>query len=214
MRYSLVCFQVAAGNKENIPPVDDHVNSKTRQSHTENIGPISPEPPSQGRNGMVTRAANAKKHPGLLALDDEDLKALQKKNEAASRRQAQAEQKKADQARLLANTNRIAAFEDALSAQHEAMLVSAARPATRSGQTKALRPVVPMEPVSDASPQVDHVPGAPNRELVESDASGADDIDYVPTSESESEVATVSGNLMYSPIPTVTTIPTYPGCQY
>lgn len=172
-------MQVVANQKENISPAD-----------TSNS--ITPSPPGERRNGMVTRAANAKKHPGFLALDDEDLKAMKKKDEAASRRQAKAEQKKTDRARLLANTDRIAAFEDDLCVQHEHNVVNAARPASRAGQKKAVRPVAPAEPIPDALAKS----VVPAEELVESDASHADDVDYTPSSaESESEAAMVRSNL-------------------
>ena len=86
----------------------------------------SPAPPSHGPNRMATWAANATKHPGLLALDDEDLKAIKKKDEAALRRQAKADEKKANQARLHANTSCITTFEDELSQQHTNSLANAA----------------------------------------------------------------------------------------
>ncbi|KAF8696455.1 hypothetical protein AX14_001594 [Amanita brunnescens Koide BX004] len=147
---------------------------------------------------MVTRATNASKHPGFLALDDEDLKSMQKKKEAASRRQAKAAEKKFLEARLVANTNRIAAFEDVLSIQHADKIANAARPTTRASQVKATK-ARPAEPVSDVSESVpadrDHVPENPNQELVESEASRADDTDYAPSSEGESERLTdANGN--------------------
>jgi len=66
---------------------------------------------------MTTHAANTQKHLGLLALDDEDLKAMKKKDKAALHCEAKANEKKSSQARLHANTDRIATFEDMLS-QH------------------------------------------------------------------------------------------------
>ena len=86
----------------------------------------SPALPGHGPNHMATWAANATKRPGLLALDDEDLKAIKKKDEAALRRQAKADEKKANQARLHANTSCITTFEDELSQQHTNSLANAA----------------------------------------------------------------------------------------
>ncbi|KAF8332569.1 hypothetical protein F5887DRAFT_1080649 [Amanita rubescens] len=174
-------LQVVANQKENSSPVDTNNASS---------GSISPKPPSCARSGIATRAANAHKRPGLLALDDEDLKALQKKQEAAQRRQAKAVEKNTYQARLLKNTDRIAAFEDALTLQHADEQVNAARPVTRAAQ-KVKRPVAqPMaqqavvEAVvvqnSDSSPAIE--------EHLESDASRMDDTDYTPPSESESKM--------------------------
>ena len=177
----LTSSQVVANRKENL--------SSENNINIESGGHISPRPPGRGRNGVVTRAANADKHPGFLALDEEDLKARKKKDYAALRRRARAEEKKSDQARLEANVDRIAAFEDVLSIQHAATLENAARPATRARQVKAAHSL-PVEPVSVESAQseirADHdsIQGAHNQEIVESDASRADDLDYV---ESESE---------------------------
>ena len=163
---------MAASPPKNISPVVD--------AHAA----IGPAPPGHGPNHMATRAANAMKHPGLLALDDEDLKAIKKKEDAALRRQAKADEKKANQARLHANTGRIATFEDALSQQHAKSLANAARPATRAAATKVVRPTQ-VDP-SDHPQEDGH--------LVESDASCMDDIDYSPSGESESELMVCSIN--------------------
>jgi hypothetical protein len=56
-------LQVVANQKKNSSPVDSS-------------GPINPTPPSQACSGITTCAANAHKHPGLLILDDEDLRAM------------------------------------------------------------------------------------------------------------------------------------------
>jgi hypothetical protein len=198
-----VAFKVIANQKENISPVGSISMGPPSQAHNDMVpraANASSGPPSQARNGMVTRATNASKHPGFLALDDEDLNSMQKKKEAASRRQAKAAEKKFLEARLVANTNRIAAFEDVLSIQHADKIANAARPTTRASQVKATK-AQPAEPVSDVSESVpadrDHVPENPNQELVESEASRADDADYAPSSEGESERLTVCGNLTY-----------------
>ena len=173
--------QVVANRKENLSP-ENNIN-------IESAGGISPRPPGRGRNGMVTRATNASKHPGFLALDEEDLKARRKKDDAALCRRAKAEEKKSNQVRLEANVHRIAAFEDGLSIQHAATLENAARPATRASQVKATHSMQ-VEPVSVESDQSkirtedDSIEGAHVQEIVESDASCADDLDYV---ESESK---------------------------
>ena len=170
---------MAASPQKIISPVvdDNRINLKHVESAHATIG--SPAPPGRGQNRMATRAANATKHPGLLALDDEDLKAIKKKDDAALRRQAKADEKKANQARLHANTDRIATFEDALSQQHANSLANAARPPTRAAATKAVRPTQ-LNP-SD-QPQGDLGSG----HLVESDASGVDD--YLPSGDSELEL--------------------------
>lgn len=174
-----------------LSPVVNHTNSKRIESAAGDQGP-----PTHGQNRMATRAANAHKHPGLLAMDDEDLKAMKKKDEAALRREAKANEKKSSQARLQANTDRIATFEDMLSQQHADSLANAARPATRAGLIRRN----PAEPVSNKSAQsivlADHdlAQKDVNPELVESDASHADDIDYAPSSENESEALMVRGN--------------------
>ena len=142
----------------------------------------SPAPPGHGPNRMATRAANATKHPGLLALDDEDLKAIKKKDEAALCRQAKADEKKANQACLHANTGRITTFEDELSQQHANSLANAAWPATRAAATKAVCP-------TQVDPS-DHPQG--DGHLIESEASCGDDIDYLPSGESESELMVCS----------------------
>ena len=91
--------------------------------------------------------------------------------------------------RLEANVHRIAAFEDGLSIQHAATLENAVRPATRASQVKATHSMQ-VEPVSVESDQSkirtedDSIEGAHVQEIVESDASCADDLDYV---ESKSE---------------------------
>ncbi|KAF8329951.1 hypothetical protein F5887DRAFT_1082120 [Amanita rubescens] len=190
--------EVVANQKENISPTTSPTGTK---------GSISPSAPSQRRNGLMTRASNANKRPGFLALDEEDLKARKKKDEAALRRQAKAEQKKSDRARLRANTDRIAAFEDTLSVQHEDNIVNAARPTSRAshGATKAaIHTITPVsEPISDASAKSvipadrDRARGdVPEHVVVESDASREDDIDYTPSSESEPEapVTDADGN--------------------
>jgi hypothetical protein len=144
------------------------------------------------RKSIATCAANAAKHPGLLALDDEDRKALKKKEELALRHQAKAEEKKTNQARLHANIERIAVFEDTLSIQHVEKLANAARPATRASQTKKCD-----TPVSHTEAQASIILAdleshaqdlLSSHDLVESDASRADDKDYTPSCGSESEV--------------------------
>jgi hypothetical protein len=179
---------VAASPPQKNSPVVNHANSKHIESAAGSQGP-----PSHGQNRMTTRASNAQKHPGLLALDEEDLKAMKKKDEAALRREAKANEKKSFQARLQANADRIATFEDTLSQQHADSLANAARPATRAGSIRRN----PAEPVSNQSAQ-SIVPADAQRdvspEFVESDASRADDIDYAPPSENESEGLMVRGN--------------------
>ena len=153
------------------------------------------------RKGIATRATNAGKHPGFLALDDEDLKTLKKKDDAALHCQAKAEEKKTYQARLQANTDRIAAFEDSLSVQHAEELANAARPATRAAQTKNDHRKTLVSHTSAESQVIpanlDGAQDLPSCDLVESDASRTDDKDYAPSCESESEVLTICGHLTY-----------------
>lgn len=179
-------LQVVANQKENCSPADNDASS----------GSISPKPPGRARSGMATRAANAHKRPGLLALDDEDMKALQKKQESARRRQAKAVEKNTNQARLLKNTDRIAAFEDALTLQHVNEQVNAARPVTRAAQ-KAERPVA--QPMAQQAVVIENGDRSPViEEHLESDASRMDDTDYTPSSGSESKMEIVRHcNLTY-----------------
>lgn len=172
-------LQVVANQKENCSPADNDASS----------GSISPKPPGRARSGMATRAANAHKRPGLLALDDEDMKALQKKEESARHRQAKAVEKNTNQARLLKNTDRIAAFEDALTLQHVNEQVNAARPVTRAAQ-KAERPVA--QPMAQQAVVIENSDRSPViEEHLESDASRMDDTDYTPSSGSESKMEIV-----------------------
>lgn len=99
----------------------------------------------RGRAGLATHNANTDKHPGLVALDEEDLKARRKKDHAVAKKQASAKQKKELEQRLIVGTKKIAAHEDQMFSRLEENSQYAASPRPGPITQKTPRPVAPVQ---------------------------------------------------------------------
>ncbi|KAG6807254.1 hypothetical protein H0H92_008234 [Tricholoma furcatifolium] len=135
------------------------------------------------REGLATRNANSDKHPGLATLDDEDIQAMNRKDRAIAKRQADAKQKKIQEALLAIGVDKIAAHEDHLLSQINQDPKTVARPLPGRIARKANRPIA-----TEDTTKVEA-----NKAAAESDTSRLSDEDFQPDdvsggSEGESEV--------------------------
>ncbi|KAG6894907.1 hypothetical protein C0992_004016 [Termitomyces sp. T32_za158] len=133
--------------------------------------------------GLATRNANSDKHPGLAILDEDEIKAINKKDRAVAKRQANARQKAVQAALLKIGVNKIAAHEDELLTQLNKDPKKIAHPPPGRITRKVAQPITP--PTKDASLLED------NEVTTESHMSRLNNKDFGPdeiSSNSEPEV--------------------------